>query len=159
MEGIASYLIARHARGVSRTTRYSAEAMSSTNVDRVRELIEAFNRRDFEAALSTLADDITWETFLSRTETEVLRGKEELRVAWESQVEAVDLRAEVEEIVAVGDDKVVTQTRMRMRGRGSEIDLVESVTWLAAMSEGLVQSVWMFEAREEAIAAASAPGP
>jgi ketosteroid isomerase-like protein len=64
------------------------------NVDRVRQGIEAFNRRDFDAALAMLSDDIIWECFLSQTEsaTPEVRGKRELRAVWESQVEAVDLR-------------------------------------------------------------------
>ena len=73
--------------------------MTHANVDTVRNGIDAFNRRDFDAALATLREDVTWERFLSKAEadTPVVRGKAELRAVWESQVEAVDIRAEPEE--------------------------------------------------------------
>ena len=41
--------------------------MSEENVEMIRQAFEEFNRRDFDAALARLADDVTWEPFLSRT--------------------------------------------------------------------------------------------
>jgi ketosteroid isomerase-like protein len=131
--------------------------MSEGNVDKVRRGIEAFNRRDFDAALSYLRDDVTWERFLSRTESTVavVRGKEELRATWESQVEAVDLRGEPEEFIPVGDHKVVVPMRLVARGSGSEIPVTASVTWLCTIgADGLCASVEAFEKREDALKAA-----
>ncbi len=130
--------------------------MSQENIERVRQGIEAFNRRDFDAALDALRDDVTWERFLSRAEnvTPMIRGKEELRSVWENQVEAVDIRAEPDEFIAVGD-KVVVPMRVVGRGRGSEIPLTASVTWVWTMdSDGLVARVEVFESREDALKAA-----
>ena len=86
--------------------------MGSRNVETYRAGHKAFNRRDFDAALAYLRDDVTWERFLSRAEapTPVVRGKEELRAAWESQVEAVDLRAD-------GHVEHVGKTRQAHRSR------------------------------------------
>jgi ketosteroid isomerase-like protein len=99
--------------------------VSQQNVDSVRKGIDAFNRRDFDTALELLSDDVAFERFLSRTEsqTEWVRGRRELRAVWESQVEAVDLRVEPEEFVAVGAYKVIVPVRMIARGTGSEIRL------------------------------------
>jgi ketosteroid isomerase-like protein len=54
--------------------------VSQRHVERIREGLEAFNRRDFDAALALLSDDITWERYLSRTEsaTPAVQGKQEL---------------------------------------------------------------------------------
>jgi ketosteroid isomerase-like protein len=128
--------------------------MSEENVDKVRKGIEAFNRRDFDAALALLSDDVTWERFLSRTEsqTSVVRGKEELRAIWESQVEAVDLRAEPDEFIAVGDDKVVVPGRMLAHGSESEISLAAPMTWVWTFDEnGVATKVEAFESRDEAL--------
>ena len=132
--------------------------MSEANIELIREGIEAFNRRDFDAALVGLRDDVTWERYLSRTEADdpVVRGKAELRAVWESQVEAVDIRLEPEEFIAAGSDKVVVPCRMVAHGSGSEIELSEPVTWVWTVDEdGLAAKVEAFETRAEALRAVS----
>jgi ketosteroid isomerase-like protein len=131
--------------------------MSEENVEKVRTGIDAFNRRDFDAALALLSDDVTWERFLSRAEaaTPAVRGKEELRAVWESQVETVDIRAEPEAFIAVGD-KVIVPVQMVARGSGSEITLSTPVTWMYTLDDdaGLVTKVEAFESRDDALRAA-----
>jgi ketosteroid isomerase-like protein len=129
--------------------------MSEANVARVRSGIDAFNRRDFGAALALLSDDIEWDRFLSRTESRmpVVRGKEELRAVWESQVEAVDIQLEPEEFIAMGD-KVVVPVRMVGRGSTSDIPLSTPVTWVWTINEdGLASRVQAFGTLDEALAA------
>ena len=111
--------------------------------------MEAFNARDFDRALTGLREDVTWERFLSRADTDspVVRGKDELRAVWESQVEAVDIRLEVEELTAEGSRRVVASTRMVARGSDSEITLSAPVTWVFTLdASGLIASV---EIRED----------
>jgi ketosteroid isomerase-like protein len=130
--------------------------MSQANIELVRRGIEAFNRRDFDAALATVRDDVTWERFLSRAEADTaeVRGKEELRAVWESQVEAVDIRLEPEEFIAAGD-KVIVPSRMVARGTGSEIALSAPVTWVWTIdADGLLASVEAFDSRAGAVKAA-----
>src|SRR5919107_792565 len=130
--------------------------MSQRSIELVRQGIDAFNRRDFDAALAALSDDVRWERFLSRTETDtpLVRGKEELRGVWESQVEAVDLRLEPEEFIAVGDDKVIVPSRMVAHGSGSEIALSAAVTWVWTIDEeGLATKVEAFDSRAAALEA------
>ena len=111
--------------------------MTEGNVERVRRGINAFNRRDFDAALATVRDDVEWERFLSRAEadSDYVRGKEELRAIWESQVEALDIRIEPEEFIAAGD-KVIVPCRMIAHGSGSEINLSTPVTWVWTIDGG-----------------------
>jgi ketosteroid isomerase-like protein len=112
-----------------------------TNIEAVRRGIDAFNRRDFDAALEMLRDDVTWERFLSRAESDdqVIHGKKELRAIWESQVETVDIRVEPEKLIPAGDDKVIAPTAMVGRGRESEINLSASLTWVWTFDErGLI---------------------
>ena len=130
--------------------------MSEANVELIRAGIDAFNRRDFDAALVGLRDDVTWERYLSRTEAgdPVVRGKQELRAVWESQVEAVDLRLEPEEFIA-GGDKVIVPCMMIAHGSGSEITLSAAVTWVWTVDEnGLAAKVEAFDTRAEALRAA-----
>ena len=135
-------------------TRY-CNGMSNENVQAVREVIDAFNRRDFDAAMAPLRDDVTWERFLSRAEatSRAVRGKAELLAVWKSQVEAVDIRVEPEEFISVGN-KVIAPMRMVAHGSGSEIDLVSVVTWVSTFDDGgLCTKVEAYESRDEALRA------
>jgi ketosteroid isomerase-like protein len=129
--------------------------MPAENAETVRTVVDAFNRRDFDAALAPLRDDVTWERFLSRAEaaTPAVLGKEELLAVWKSQVEAVDLRVEPEEFIPIGD-RVVAPMRMIARGSGSEIELSSSITWVSTFDdEGLCTKVEAYDDREDALRA------
>ena len=130
------------------------------NIDLIRKGIEAFNSRDFDSVLASLREDVTWERFLSRAETDspVVRGKDELREVWESQVQAVDIRMEAEEVISAGENKVVAPTRMVARGSGSEITLTATVTWVYTFdASGLIASVEAFESPVDAFEAIARP--
>jgi ketosteroid isomerase-like protein len=138
------------------TRRTTAEE----NIDLIRKGIEAFNARDFDAALAMLREDVTWERFLSRAETDsqVVSGKAELREVWESQVQAVDIRVEAEEIISAGENQVVMPARMVAQGSGSKIKLSAAVTWVWTFdASGLVASVEAFESPADAFAAIAPP--
>ena len=108
--------------------------------------------------MSRLRDDVTLERFLSRPEADdpLVRGKEELRAVWESQVEAVDIRLEPEDFVAAGDDKVIVPSVMLARGSGSELALSSPVTWVFSFDDhGLVAKVEHYESRDAALRAAA----
>ncbi len=127
--------------------------MAQENAEKVREGIDAFNRRDFDEALAPLRDDVTWERFLSRAEaaTPLVRGKKELRAVWKSQVEAVDLRLEPDEFISVGD-KVIVPMRMVAHGSGSEIRLTTLITWVWTFDNaGRGTKVEFFDCRDDAL--------
>jgi len=129
--------------------------MPNGHADTIHRGLEAFNARDFDAAISLLAEDVVWASFLSRTQGEYLHGREEVRTAWESQVDVLDLRAEALEYIPVGDDKVVVPMRMIGQGRGSEMTIAASIVWLWTLGEdGLGTSVEVFDERAAALEAA-----
>src|SRR5215204_5428805 len=142
-------------RGKQRSPRY-CNWMSNENVQAVREVIDGFNRRDLDAAMAPLRDDVTWGRFLSRAEatSPAVQGKAELLGVWKSQVEAVDIRVEPEEFIPVGN-KVIAPMRMCARGSGSAIELVSVVTWVSTFDDGgLCTKVEAYESRDEALRAA-----
>ena len=106
--------------------------------------------------MAPLGDDIAWERFLSRAEatSPAVRGKAELLAVWRSQVEAVDIRVEPEELIPVGNN-VISPVRMCARGSGSAIELVSVVTWVSTFADGgLCTKVEAYESRDEALRAA-----
>jgi ketosteroid isomerase-like protein len=130
--------------------------VSQENVERLREAFDAFNRRDFDAAIANIAEDITWEPFLSETETPLLRGREEVRAAWRAQVEMMDVRVDPEELIPVGDHDVVACIRLIAQGHGSGMSLDAPVIWVfTSDDEGLTRRVRRYDSREEALEAAA----
>jgi len=130
--------------------------MSQENVANLREGIEEFNRRDLDAALARCRGDVTWDSFLSRTETsEPLRGRGQVRASWVQQIEAVDLRVEADEFIPVGDAKVVVPVRFVAHGTSSGISLTDSTIWIYTFDDdGLIARVELFDSRAEALEAA-----
>jgi hypothetical protein len=152
-EAVREWAEARTGARLGDTCRTTPEE----HIERVRAGAEAFNSRDFDTAMAGLRDDVTWDRFLSRAEAEgtVVRGKAELLAVWESQVQAVDLRIEGEELIPVGHDAVVAPTRMIARGSDSGITLSAAVTWVYRFdSSGLIASVEAFEKLSDALDAA-----
>jgi ketosteroid isomerase-like protein len=103
----------------------------------VRSVADAFNRRDFDAALALADNDLTWKPFISSVETpDLLRGKEEIRRAWASQVEALDLRMEIEDVTTVDPDTAVITSRAIARGGSSGVPLEAAGAILARFRDG-----------------------
>jgi ketosteroid isomerase-like protein len=136
--------------------------MSQENVEIVREVIEAADRRDAEAAFAHYAPEIEWDAYevgagvpvppgLGR----VARGHDELRAwlsewlnAWESA------EYEQEGLIDAGD-KVVQLLRMRVRGRGSGIELEYGpYAQLWTLRDGMIVRMKLFADQAEALEAA-----
>ena len=128
--------------------------MSQENAEIVRRAMEAFNRRDFHTALEYVTEDATWAPFVARTETPLLRGRSEILAAWKRQFEVMDLRAEVVEVVADENDRVVTRTLIRGRGHGSDMPIEGRFAQVFTFRDGLTASVESYETLTEALKAA-----
>ncbi len=125
------------------------------NAETVRRGMEAFSRHDFDAALQFVAEDATWAPFVARTETALLRGKDEIRGAWERQLEAFDdLRVEVIEVVADANDRVIARTLLTGRGRGSDLPIEGRYVTVFTFRDGLTSSVESYGSVAEALEAA-----
>lgn len=133
---------------------------SESNIERIRDAMEAFNRRDFDGALEIATDDFTWQAFLARTETPLLQGKEAIKSAWTSQVETLDLKVEPQQFEAMGDFNVVVTAELVAHGAGSDIRLTRAIVWLWTFNEeGLGKSIEVFDSRDEAVATARSRAP
>ncbi len=94
--------------------------MSQENVDRTREFIEAYNRRDFDAALRDFDPDVQW-VLPAHQRSDSCVGPEEVRRFWEGLDETfAELRLDPQEFVDGGDRVAV---RLRYFGRGKESGL------------------------------------
>jgi len=96
--------------------------MSQENVDKTREFIEAYNRRDFDAACRWFDRDIEW-VLPDHQRADSAIGTPGIIRFWEGLDETFDeLELRPQEYVDAGD-RVATRLRHRALGKGSGIEL------------------------------------
>jgi len=94
--------------------------VSQENLDKTREYIEAYNRRDFDAALRDCDPQVQW-VLPAHQRSDSGVGPDEIRRFWEGLDETFDeLRLDPQEFVDAGDHVAV---RLRYFGRGRESGL------------------------------------
>lgn len=121
----------------------------------MRALLDAFARRDFDAALESVRDDVRWRPFLN-VEADVLDGKAAVRRAWDNNIEALNVHIEPQALIPVGEDQVVAAVRFVARGSHSALPLEREVAQLFRFNGGQIVSVESHDSRGEALAAAAA---
>jgi ketosteroid isomerase-like protein len=101
-------------------------AMSQANVDKARDFIAAYNRRDFDAAIESFDPEIEW-VLPERQSSDSCRGPDEVRRFWEGIDETFDeLRLVPQEFLDAGD-QVATRLRHYGRGKGSGVEIDEEL--------------------------------
>jgi ketosteroid isomerase-like protein len=119
----------------------------STNLDRIRKGIEAFNRGDWEAIVGALTEDVEWKRVDGLPDGGgVLHGREAVRQFLQPEVFAA-VEFEVLEVVE-GDDVIMVHGVFRATGAASGIVLdIEAYTVYKLTDEGLA---WRVENWNEA---------
>jgi ketosteroid isomerase-like protein len=130
-------------------------AMSEENVELVRKSIDAFNRGDLDAWMGFLSPDVVWESQDVRGITPVYRGRAGAR-EWLEQFRELfeEIRLEIEQITALGDDRVLSGYTEIGRGRGSGEPMEQTVWSILWVAEGLITRRQGFPTREKALEAA-----
>jgi ketosteroid isomerase-like protein len=128
--------------------------MSQENVEAVRQMLEAFDRRDRAAWLAT-RDDPDHEVVTDRYWPEADAGRE---AAWEFYVKGAEAFEQVPvgdaELVDAGADKVLVHQRSDLRGRTSGPEVELNYWVVVTFREGrIVRDQW-FADRAEALEAA-----
>ena len=127
----------------------------ASHVERVREGYEAFNRGDLDGFLDFLAPDVEWLEPSEGAQGDVHNGREEVRRFIQLGLEAWgEYRAEPEQILEAGADRVLVLVHARARGRASGLEMEAPVAHLITLLEGRVTRLEMFAERSEALAAA-----
>jgi ketosteroid isomerase-like protein len=130
--------------------------MSQENVEKAKGFIDAYNRRDFDAAFALCDPEVDF-VLPARQSSDSCKGTEEIRRFWEGLDDTFDhLQLEQREFVDAGDS---VATRLRYHGRSKigaelETDLYHQV---AIFSEGKMVRIEYFGDWDEALEAAGAP--
>jgi ketosteroid isomerase-like protein len=100
--------------------------VSKENVDKVRDFIAAYNRRDFDAAVESFDPEIDW-VLPPRQRSDSCRGPDEVIRFFRGLDETFEeLRLEPQEFVDAGDH-VATRLRFYGRGKGSGVEVEEEM--------------------------------
>ena len=96
--------------------------MSQENVDKTRDFIDAYNRRDFDAAVEHFDPQVQW-VLPAHQRSDSCVGPEEVRRFWDGLDETMDeLRLDPQEFVDAGE-RVAVRLRYFGRGKGSGVEL------------------------------------
>jgi hypothetical protein len=133
--------------------------MAETNVERVRRVVNAFNRGEPELALEDAVEDFVmdWSNSIGPLKG-VYRGKDAVLEVWRSFHEAFEwIRWDAEEIIEVDASTVIVVNHVRMRGRGSgiDVDAVGAQLWRIT-DEGKGRSVKLYQSKADALEAVTA---
>ena len=120
----------------------------------VLEGIEAFNRRDVEALLATMSADIEIVPFDAKLFGTSYHGEAGIR-RWvaEMETEWSELRVQVDETRAIGEDVVVIG-RMVGRTKDTEVDVDLPAAFLSTIHDGRLIRMESYSDAREALAAA-----
>jgi ketosteroid isomerase-like protein len=98
--------------------------LSEANVEIVRGLLEAFQRRDHERAFDFYEPDIVWQDYSPASDLRgVYHGHDGIRTCWRRWLSAWrDIQFELQDLHDAGDDVVALIRRQRHWGRQSAIE-------------------------------------
>ena len=128
--------------------------MSQENVDKARDFLAAYNRRDFDAAVEFFDPDIEWVLPpLQRADS--CRGPEEVKRFWRGLDETFEeLRLDPQESVDAGD-RVAIRLRYYTRGKGSGVEIEgELYHQVATFRDGTMVRIEYFTDWDQALEAA-----
>jgi ketosteroid isomerase-like protein len=108
--------------------------MSQENVEIIRRLYEAFNRRELTGELAALDPNFEWIPD-GRSFESAIRGREHVLRFLEDQIETLDLRLQPEKFLEKGD-QVIAFIRATGRGEASraEMDISIAGVWTLRMA-------------------------
>jgi uncharacterized protein len=116
--------------------------MSQENVELVRLGYEAFNRGDLDGLLDLCAPDVEWQDPVA-IDTSAVTGKDAVRAFFETVMEPwEELRREPEEIIDLGEDRVLVLFHTAARGKESGIEVDARAGDLLTIRDGLLLR-WM----------------
>ena len=128
--------------------------MSPENLEAIRKVYEAMNRRDMEA-LEALAEDHRWRNAPDMPEAGVREGRESTLGYVAALFETSDeIQTEIREVVDLGPEAVIFVVRHRVRGAASGAEAERDEVHLWRARDGRVVAMEEFLTLDEARAAA-----
>ena len=133
--------------------------MSQENMELVRRFEKSWRKRDLDAALECVHDDLEFDWSDSMGPfVGTYTGRAGLTRFWTDMLEAwQDFSPEIEEIFDCGPERLITLDVVRARGKGSGIDMEARGAMLWTVRDGKIARVKMFQTKDEALEAVGLP--
>jgi uncharacterized protein len=135
--------------------------MSERNADIVRRSFEAFNKGDWDGALSVCHGDIEWVNLVERNidQPASFHGRDEIRRFWDeffgvwdsSEMQLVELETH--------GDQVLLRVHFESHGQASGVPIVLDYFAVYAFRDGLIARIENYSTREEALRAVGTDQP
>lgn len=128
-------------------------AQESQKVEIVRATIDAINRGDLDRALEPAHEDLEadWSNSIG-PHRGVYRGPKRARELFQYFFEAWDeFHWEPQEIIEVDQARVIVVNHIRMRGRGSGVEVDATGAQLWTISGGEVRSLKIYQSKADAL--------
>jgi ketosteroid isomerase-like protein len=120
----------------------------------LRSWTEAFNRRDFDAAIDALDAEVELHEWPTAPGARTYHGHDGVRRALDTWFEAWEwMQVEIEDIVEAGDRALVT-LHQRAEGRGSAVEVEIRTFNVYTFRDGKIARIELFTEREPALEAA-----
>jgi hypothetical protein len=113
-------------------------AIPSPTEQSFRELYDAFNARDIDAALASMHPDVNWPNMIEGGRE---HGHGAVRAYWEKQFETTDPRVEPERVTPMGDDQVVIDVHQVIRDKSGAVIVDSKVQHVYTLRDGLIESM------------------
>jgi hypothetical protein len=129
--------------------------MAEEDVEVVRGVIDAWNQHDVPRVVGHLAADVEadWSESIGPFRG-LFRGPGEVEgLIWTFLDAWEGLRWEVEELRDLGGGRVLQDSRMVARGKGSEVEVSASAGILWTVRAGTIAHVKLYQSAEEAVRA------
>lgn len=132
--------------------RYSSQ-LSERNLEIIRRNNDAYNRRDIDAYLATVADSVTFQSRFSAMDRRVYRGHDDLR-RYFSDLDEVWSRYEMrlQRMVTAGD-QVAALFHLFAVGRESDLELEELPGVVFTLQDGKIVRIEAYPTQAEALEA------
>jgi ketosteroid isomerase-like protein len=127
--------------------------MSRANLELVRRNNDAYNARDLDAYLDTVAESVRFESRFSAMDRVIYRGHDDLR-RYFAELDEVWSRYEMrlERMVGVGD-RVAALFHLLAVGRESDLALEEHPGVVFTLDAGKIVAIDAYATQDEALAA------
>ena len=127
--------------------------MSEADIEVVRQVYDAYHRRDPVAIGSLFAPDVEWQLTSDPAPRRGLEGVAASLTDWLEQFE--DETTEVEELIDAGAGRIVGVVRDRGRGKASGVGVESRFFHLWFLRDGRVARLVEFTTLDEALEAAA----